>query len=343
MASTTPQSHYKNAVVLYHWRKCGYCVRLMPEWERLKSRLPPSVKVYEVEVEDHRETLKGLGVNLGGGVPRIEAYNAEGDQMVYDGARTADAMLPVITIHLISSSPDQVAASLPCTVLYFRHTCGFCVRFLPEFIAFATGKDSGTVLAVDTSQHPAAIQSLSPPANTVPHVVHHASDGSQHVFDGERTSKALRAFVAGQGGDAKRSVSFEGGSLMPVSNSTEVQLGHALDALQDRARLVLGKKFGSTFEPDNASVCFIGKHNSSVPGKDRIFILLCPQQVPRGKRNVMAGIYGTRGSKLTVKIYVDVDRDSFVANKRRKDFHPVLETNSHVQVLETFGYYVEMS
>jgi hypothetical protein len=308
----------------------------------MKTHLPPAVRVYEIEVDEQQETLKGLGVSLGGGVPRIEAYNMDGDQMVYDGARTADAMLPAITIHLISTSPQAVASSLPCTVLYFRHTCGFCVRFLPEFIAFATGKDAGTVLAVDTTKHPSAIQSLSPPATTVPHVVHHAADGSQHVYSGERTSQALRKFVAGMDGSQQRGVSFEGGSLGPVHNSTEVQLGDALDALQARSRTVLGKKFGATFEPDNASVCFIGKYNSSVPGKDRIFILLCPEKVPRGKRSVMAGLYGVRGSNLTVKIYVDVDRESFIANKRRKDFHPVLETNSHVQVLETFGYYVEM-
>ena len=342
MVSTTPQAQYRNAVVLYHWKKCGYCVRMMPEWERLKSLLPASVKVYEFEVDEQREALHAMGVDLGGGVPRVEAYNTAGEKMVYEGARTADGMLPAITIHLISTSPQGVASSLPATVLYFRHTCGFCVRFLPEFLAFATGKKSGTVLAVDTSKHPSAIQSLSPPANSVPHLVHHAADGSQHVFNGERTSHALRAFVAEMGNNGRRGVSFEGGSLMPVQNSTEVLVGDALDALQDRARTVLGKKFGSTFEPDNASVCFIGKYNTSEPGKDRIFILLCPQRVPRGKRNVLAGIYGTRGSKLTVKIYVDADRESFISNKRRKGFHPVLETNSHVQVLETFGYYVEM-
>lgn len=342
MVITTPEPEYQNAVVLYHWKKCGYCVKMKPEWEQVKRSLPESTDIYEIEVEDSRESLLDLGVDLGGGVPRIEVYNQEGDKMVYNGARTAEEMVPAFMIHLISSSPQSVEASQPCLVLYFRHSCGFCVRFLPEFVAFAGEKGVGCVKAVDTEKYTTATRRLSPPASTVPHVVYHGSDGSQTVFRGDRTKSELKRFVLDQEEESGKNVSFEGGSLKPVRGSTELQLEEALDALQKKSLDVLGKRFGRTFEPENASVCFIGKRTSSTPDQDRIFILLCPNKIPRGKRNVMAGVYGSRRGVLTVKIYVDTDMESFIRNKRGKGFKPVPETNPNVQALETFGYYVEM-
>jgi thiol-disulfide isomerase/thioredoxin len=343
MVNTTPEEGYKNAVVLYHWRKCGYCVKMKPEWEQVKRALPGSTAIYEIEVEDNREALVDMGVDLGGGVPRVEVYNQDGDKMVYNGARVADEMVPAIMTHLISTSPQGVEESKPCLVLYFRHSCGFCVRFLPEFLAFAGGKGVGCVKAVDTEKYTTATSRLSPPATTVPHVVYHAGDGSQTVFRGDRTSSGLRQFVSDQEEESGKNVSFEGGSLKPATGSTEPQLEEALDTLQKKSLDVLGKRFGRTFEPENASVCFIGKRTSSTtPDQDRIFILICPNKIPRGKRHVMAGVYGSRRGVLTVKIYVDTDMEAFIRNKRAKGFKPVPETNPNVQALETFGYYVEM-
>lgn len=66
MVITTPETEYKNAVVLYHWEKCGYCVKMKPEWERVKLALPKSTNIYEIEVEDSRDSLLELGVDLGG-------------------------------------------------------------------------------------------------------------------------------------------------------------------------------------------------------------------------------------------------------------------------------------
>ena len=338
MVNTEPDEDYEDAVVLYHWTKCGHCVRLMPEWEEMKRSLPGSTQVYELEVEENRERLRDLGVDLGSGVPRIEAYNSEGDKLVYDGDRTADAMAPVIGVHLISASPATVEESTPCTVLYFSHRCGFCVRFLPEFLKFATGAGVGTVFAVDTGEYPDATD-----APTVPHVVYIGSDGSTSVFQGDRTRAELKKFVSDQEEEGPRNVSFEGGSLRPVRDSTKVQLDRALDALQDKASTTLGKRFRRAFEPENSSVCFIGRRTSSTPGKDRVFILLCPQKIPRNKPPVMAGIYGDRSSDLTIKIYTGTNMDTFLTNKRGKGFKPVLETDPNVQALHSLGYYVEMS
>ena len=339
-AITTPESDYTNAVILYHWRKCGYCTDFMPEWRSATNKLPSTTRVFELEVDDNRTELRDLGVDLGGGVPRIVAYNASGDEMVYEGQRTADEVGVALNAHLITSSPDVVARSHPATVLYFRHNCGYCVRFLPEFTRFAAQKDTGTVLAVDTAKYPDSMRELATPATGVPHVVHYDAEGNERVFQGERTVSGLKAFVNSV--DA-RGVSFEGGSLMHVKGSAEARLESGLDRIQDRASQVLGPKHRRAFEPDSASVCFIGMHEGGAAMSDRVYILICPDKTPRGKPRVMAAMYGARNGDLTVKIYVGKDKHTLLSNKRRAGFEPVPHTNPYVQALDTFGYHVEMS
>ena len=331
---TTPEASYKNAVVLFHWRKCGYCVKLFPQFRKSLKSLPRGTEVYELEVDDNREVLNEMGVDLAGGVPRVLAYNSEGEEMVYDGARTADDLAPALGAHLITVSPSHVSS--PATVLYFRHNCGYCVRFLPEYLRFAA-RAAGTVQAVDTAKYPEALKALHEPPTGVPHVVHHGD--TQTVFSGERTVSGLKSFVESIA--PSRGVNFEGGSLMPSGGSTRIEA--ALDLLQTRAAVVLGAKYRRTFEPENASVCFIGSRPGGSPGSDRIYILMCPAKTPRGKPGVSACVYGSRGGDMTVKIYVGKDTDALLRNKRKAGFQPVLETNPHVQSLRTFGYHVELS
>ena len=333
---TQPESKYTNAVVLYHWNRCGYCVKFFPEWRKALKSLPKSTKVYEIEVDEHRETLHDMGVDLGGGVPRVVAYNAEGDEMVYTGSRTAPEVASALSAHLITVSPSHVTR--PSTVLYFRHNCGYCVRFLPEYLRFAARGDVGSVLAVDTAKYPEALQALDQPATGVPHVVHHDASGKQTVFSGDRTVSGLKSFLDSV--QSTRAVNFEGGSMPSTGDS---QLAPALDRLQERAAVVLGAKFRRAFEPENASVCFIGAQSGSGPHRDRIYILLCPNKTPRGKPGAAACLYGSRDADLTVKIYVGKDIDALLRGKRKAGYHPVLETNPHVQSLRTFGYHVELS
>lgn len=340
MVSTTPQDEYKNAIVLYHWRRCGHCVRLMPVWKQVVDELPSSIKVFELEVQDSREQLDELGVDLGGGVPRIVAYNQDGDDMVYTGPRTKDEMVAGLSAHLLTVSPSVVKDSYPATVLYFRHSCGYCARFLPEFTKFASMKNVGNVFAVDTTKHPSALKSLSPPATSVPHVVHYDRSGTQRVFKGERTRAQLKSFATDTG---SRGVSFEGGNLIPVGGNIEARLAESLNSLQDRAADMLGLKYDRTFEPENAVVCFIGKRTGSNPEDDRVYILLCPHKIPRGRSGVLACMYGSRRDSMTVKIYVGKHKATLINSKRKSGFHPVPETNPNVQALETFGYHVELS
>jgi thiol-disulfide isomerase/thioredoxin len=332
---TKPEPEYRNAVVLYHWRKCGHCLKFFPEWRKMLKTLPNDTQVYEIEVDDNREVLNEMGVDLGGGVPRVVAYNSESDEFVYEGPRTAEEVGSALAGHLITVTPGQVAH--PSTVLYFRHNCGYCVRFLPEYLRFAARDDAGAVLAVDTAKFPDALKALDQPPTGVPHVVHYDVDGNQTVFSGERTVSGLKSFVASiQPG---REVNFEGGSFMPSVGDTRLEA--ALDRLQERASDVLGAKYRRAFEPENASVCFIGSRGG--PGADRMYILLCPTNTPRGKPSAAAALYGSRNDDMTVKIYVGKDTDTLLRNKRKSGFRPVLETNPCVQSLRKFGYHVELS
>jgi thiol-disulfide isomerase/thioredoxin len=333
---THPEPEYKNAVVLYHWRKCGHCVKMFPEWRKAVKHLPNSTDVYEIEVNDNRTILNEMDVDIGAGVPRVVAYNSEGDEMVYDGPRVAEELSSALGAHLITVSPSHV--SHPSTVLYFRHNCGYCVRFLPEYLRFAARDDAGTVLAVDTAKYPDVLKKLTHPPTGVPHVVHHDVDGNQTVFSGERTVSGLKQFV--EGITPNRGVRFEGG-VMPSGGSTRMEEG--LDRLQERAAQVLGSKYRRTFEPENASVHFVGIRDAGTPGSDRVYVLLRPNKTPHGKPEVSACLYGSRHEDMTVKIYVGKDIDTLLRNKRKAKFHPVLETNPYIQALRTFGYHVEMS
>jgi len=341
-----PGANYSNSVVLYWWAPCPHCTKLMPEWRRALEALPESTSVYEIEVDENRERLHEMGVDLGNGVPRIEVYNHEGDMMVYEGGRDAVSMIQSIIPHLLTIRPGHVNKNLPALVLYFRHNCGFCVKFLPEFIRFSAATDT-SVFMVDTSKYPDALQTLTTPASGVPHVVYHDSRGTDHEFKGPRTAEALHDFVdhhhATHHPSRAHGVSFKGGSLKPASGSAETRLTEALDTLQDKAKRVLGRTHGRAFEPDNASVHYVGFKSSDLPGGDRIYILLCPNKTPRGKPSVMAAVYGPRGGNLFSKIYVGKQINTLLQGKKSSGFSPVMETNPFVQYLQAFGYDVGFS
>lgn len=98
---TDPQPAYKQSVVLYYWTQCRYCKDFAPVFEDVVAQLPNGVKVYEIEVAQHRNVLEQYGVDLGSGVPRLELFDAQGDVMVYQGPRdSVEPVLAAITQHL---------------------------------------------------------------------------------------------------------------------------------------------------------------------------------------------------------------------------------------------------
>lgn len=107
---TEPQASYKNAVVLYYWTQCGYCKQFAPVFEDVVAELPDGVKVYEIEVQTHKQALEKYGVDLGSGVPRLEFFDADGNVFVYDGKREKTPVLAAILDHLHVAPPSPAAA-----------------------------------------------------------------------------------------------------------------------------------------------------------------------------------------------------------------------------------------
>lgn len=97
---TVPQRSYKQAVVLYYWTQCGHCRDFAPVFEQVVEQLPNTVKVYEIEVAQQQAKLEEYGVDIGAGVPRLEIYDKAGDMVLFEDARTLDAVLAAIREHL---------------------------------------------------------------------------------------------------------------------------------------------------------------------------------------------------------------------------------------------------
>ena len=327
----------------------------MPMWHNdvVPALVSHGVGVKEIEVEDNKSRLEQLGVSLSGGVPRVMFFNHAGVGVAHTGERTGTNVVRGALAHLdlsggggelSSVTPAHVAAHLPATVLYFRHSCGYCVRFLPTFTEFSVSDGVGTVVGVDTTAHPAAMGALNADAQSpgVPHVVYHGADGTQTPFTGERTVVALRRFVKTMSDSPRRGVSFEGGRL-PVTGSSDSRLSVALNKLQEMAGRMLGAPYSRVFEPENSFVSFVAVRELNTPSNDRVYILLEPNRQPRGKPTAHAAVYGSRMGELTTKIYVNKDISALLRNKRAAGFLPVRETDSHVQALQTFGYHVGLS
>jgi protein disulfide-isomerase-like protein len=75
-------------LVLYFAPWCGHCKTLKPEWEKLSKAGIKGVTISEVNADDEKEKAKEAGVD---GFPTIILYN-KGEQKVYSGARTAEAI-----------------------------------------------------------------------------------------------------------------------------------------------------------------------------------------------------------------------------------------------------------
>jgi hypothetical protein len=331
--ATVPEPAYSNSVVLYHWKKCIHSTSLMPTWRQVRRALPRGARVYEIDVEEHRSTLLEAGVDLGAGVPRVVTFNSEGVPRPYAGERTRQDMTASIRAHLASVSPARVRAHAPATVMYFRYSCGFCTKFLPQFLSWGTRPGSGTVMTVDTEQHPGALSELETPATTVPHVVYFGVGGEQVVFEGERTVRGLDAFLSAAHPDPQH-VTFKGGYTKPVQGDAHSRLTPALNDLQKLAETGLGSNYRRTFEPENADVVFVGVKGGESPRDDRMCIVIAPQEVPEGRQPVVATLSGARtGDDMAARIRQ-------VGTYVPPEYTPVMDTNPYVQALRYFGYTV---
>lgn len=85
---------------------CGHCVQMRPEWEAMKSRLPPGTRVVELDgsqMSDHKELLRNPIIRRTRGFPSIFKLHNGTMAEEYQGERVAGKM------HKFASIP----ASMP--------------------------------------------------------------------------------------------------------------------------------------------------------------------------------------------------------------------------------------
>lgn len=75
--------------ILFHWKNCGHCKKMMPEWERFETVYSGNVYVGKVEKDEDPELVKKLGIK---GFPTILVLDEKNDKIVdYSGERTSEA------------------------------------------------------------------------------------------------------------------------------------------------------------------------------------------------------------------------------------------------------------
>ena len=77
--------------VLFHWKNCGHCKKMMPEWEKFETMYKGKIGVGRVEKDEAPKFVEKLGVK---GFPTIMLLD-EKDKKIedYSGERKAEAFM----------------------------------------------------------------------------------------------------------------------------------------------------------------------------------------------------------------------------------------------------------
>ena len=89
MYALEPFSTGGKKLVLFHWKDCGHCKTMMPEWKKLKSQYQGNIKLEDYESTANPQIMKDNGVQ---GYPTIRYYN-NGTKEEYSGGRTAEEFI----------------------------------------------------------------------------------------------------------------------------------------------------------------------------------------------------------------------------------------------------------
>lgn len=77
-------------IMLFHLPTCGYCIDMMPEWDKFQKEYEndPDIKVVKVNGATDRDLTDQYGVNS---FPTVILVK-DGTKKIYDGARTAEGL-----------------------------------------------------------------------------------------------------------------------------------------------------------------------------------------------------------------------------------------------------------
>lgn len=154
----------QNGMVMFHWTKCGHCVRFMPAFQKFASwagKHFPNLTVGTVEGTLNQELSQSHSVE---GYPTVRVFE-NGKATTYEGARSLEALQGVVkktfretmaeeefmsedmaqSILTLNRKTDPNVTSLKASAfnealdqpaaIIMAHApwCGYCKRFTPEF------------------------------------------------------------------------------------------------------------------------------------------------------------------------------------------------------------------
>ena len=78
------------SMVLFYWKDCGHCKRMMPEWDRFQSSHGTTLEVKKVEKDEDKALMEKHGISS---FPTILLLDRNGKKIKqYEGDRTIKAM-----------------------------------------------------------------------------------------------------------------------------------------------------------------------------------------------------------------------------------------------------------
>jgi thioredoxin-like negative regulator of GroEL len=123
----------------------------MPQWEDIQRRAPDALHFTAINAQQHPELARAAHVH---GVPHLEVH-VKGTVHLYEGARTASALLEFVDSLLHTREPDDRTESAPVVRVVWFHApwCGHC-RNMRSAWDDATGDGRVLWTAIDCDAHP---------------------------------------------------------------------------------------------------------------------------------------------------------------------------------------------
>ena len=85
----------KEKFVLFHWKNCGHCKRMMPEWEKFTTKYEGNISVKKIEKDENPSLIEKLGIK---GYPTIMLLNGDDSKKeTYSGERTSEAFMKFLS------------------------------------------------------------------------------------------------------------------------------------------------------------------------------------------------------------------------------------------------------
>jgi thiol-disulfide isomerase/thioredoxin len=77
--------------VLFHWKNCGHCKKMMPEWNKFQSNYKGNINVSKIEKDENPALIKKLSIT---GYPTVLLLDDNNNKIEsYSGERNSNAFM----------------------------------------------------------------------------------------------------------------------------------------------------------------------------------------------------------------------------------------------------------